>query len=754
MASMILQPFIAKLVEWRVALLICGLTLGVLAYFPSQNLQFDRAIENMFAPDDPLLPPYQQLKRTFGGNEIILAAYVDPTIMTDAGMNRLGSLSDQLKQVPGVAAVLAVNGGPLGNAVIDDRNPLARAFLELFEGYTIGKDRKTVGVACLLDPKSTVPRQEIVNAARQIVETHDASGMVVGEPVMVVDGFRYLEQDGFLLGVVSTSLLVITIVLCFRSLRWVIVPLAVVQLTLLMTQAILVLGRLHLSMVSSMLTAIVTIVGIGTTVHLIVRFRELRAEGLSPQESLKRAAIVLAPPIFWSIATDMVGFGALLIAKVGPIHDFGLMMAIGSGLVLFCLVLLVPGLSLIGELDADPKRAWGEHHLQTGLAGLSRWIEHHPRPLWIASLLISLVAILGISHLQVETDFTKNFRASSPVVKSYAFVEEHLGGAGVWDVIIPAPESLDWTFLEKLSRCEERLRSEVTIQDATGASQPGLTKVLSVADVVNAGSLGAIGKLPAFARGPMVTTALSQMQSQMPEFTQALVGKDPAEDGKPYVRIMLRSQERQRAEQKQRLIGDVTRIVQEEFPEAKVTGFFVLLTNLVESTTRDQWTTFALATVGIFIMVLLAFRSLKLAFIALVPNALPIFIVTGLMGWLGLKINMGAAMIASVSMGLSVDSSMHYITDYLNQRRAGKTVHQAIAVAHQNVGTAMVFSTLALVIGFSALCLSQFVPTIYFGALVGLTMLGGLAGNLIVLPLLLAVTERSSRAKPDVAAAS
>jgi predicted RND superfamily exporter protein len=110
------------------------------------------------------------------------------------------------------------------------------------------------------------------------------------------------------------------------------------------------------------------------------------------------------------------------------------------------------------------------------------------------------------------------------------------------------------------------------------------------------------------------------------------------------------------------------------------------------------------------------------------------------MGWLGLKINMGAAMIASVSMGLSVDSSMHYLTDFLNQRRAGRSVHQAIAAAHQNVGRAMVFSTLALVIGFSALCLSHFVPTIYFGALVGLTMLGGLAGNLIVLPLLLALT--------------
>jgi len=466
-------------------------------------------------------------------------------------------------------------------------------------------------------------------------------------------------------------------------------------------------------------------------VHLIVRFRELRTEQLSPKQALSLAATVLAPPIFWSIATDVAGFGSLLIAKVGPVQDFGLMMAIGAALVLLSLALLVPGLALIGRFDSDPKRAWGEKHLETGLARLSGWIETNPRRLWITSGAVSVLAVLGITRLEVETDFTKNFRSGSPIVRSYTFVEEHLGGAGVWDIIVPAPKAIDLAFLDQLRKLEARLRSEVTVDNPTG-SEPGLTKVLSIVDVLDASKLSAFGGL-----------AIPMLASQMPEFTRALVGKDAAEKERPYARIMLRSRERQRAEVKQKLIDDVSRISRETFPEAEVTGFFVLLTNLVESTTRDQWTTFALATLGIFVMGLLAFRSLRLALIALVPNALPIFIVTGMMGWLGLKINMGAAMIASVSMGLSVDSSMHYLTDFLNQRRAGRTVHQAIAAAHQNVGRAMVFSTLALVIGFSALCLSQFVPTIYFGALVGLTMLGGLAGNLIVLPLLLALTERN-----------
>ncbi len=152
--------------------------------------------------------------------------------------------------------------------------------------------------------------------------------------------------------------------------------------------------------------------------------------------------------------------------------------------------------------------------------------------------------------------------------------------------------------------------------------------------------------------------------------------------------------------------------------------------------------TFGYASAGIGLMMLVAFRSLRLALVALVPNALPIVMVTGVMGWLDLKINMGAAMIAAVSMGLAVDSSIHYITAFCRERRGGRSVDEALDRVQQSVGRAMVFSTLALVVGFSSLCQSQFVPTIYFGALVSLSMLGGLAGNLVLLPLLLRIVMR------------
>ena len=179
---------------------------------------------------------------------------------------------------------------------------------------------------------------------------------------------------------------------------------------------------------------------------------------------------------------------------------------------------------------------------------------------------------------------------------------------------------------------------------------------------------------------------------------------------------------------------------------AEVTGLYVLLTNLIESMLRDQWITFVAATLGVAAVLLIAFRSLKLTLIALVPNVLPIVVVMGLLGWLGLKINLGAVMISAVSMGLSVDSSIHYLAAFRRACRGGKSVAEALDEVQQQVGRAMVFSTIALVIGFLVLCISEFMPTVYFGALVGLAMLGGMAGNLIVLPLLLSWFVRDEKA--------
>lgn len=111
-------------------------------------------------------------------------------------------------------------------------------------------------------------------------------------------------------------------------------------------------------------------------------------------------------------------------------------------------------------------------------------------------------------------------------------------------------------------------------------------------------------------------------------------------------------------------------------------------------------------------------------------------LVLGAMGWLGLKVNVATAMIGSISLGLVVDFSIHYLARYRQERRRlGHDV--ALERTHGATGKAMVFANVALMLGFGVLVFSSFLPTVHFGSLVSLAMLGGLLGNLLLLPVLL-----------------
>ncbi len=579
-----------------------------------------------------------------------------------------------------------------------------------------------------------------------------SAGMVAGEPVMIEDAFRYVDEDGHHLFTITTILLALVILGNFRSIRWVIIPIAVVQLSLLLTNAALGVMRLQLSMVSSMLTAVVTVVGVATVIHIIVRYREARFVNEPPEEALRLACEAMAVPVTWACVTDAVGFGALMFAKVGPVRDFGLMMALGSLMVLLSVFLILPGLALFGGIGSDPKHAWGEKTLDANLLGIINLVYRQPWLLGISALLFSVASIWGIRWLEVETDFTRNFRRHTPIVRSYEVIETRLGGAGLLDVLVPAPEHLTWDFMRKVLVMENDLRKNVLIDTADGP-QPGLTKVVSIGDVV-------VGLSPshpdrvrwARARNSYITSALRTMRNKIPQLYDALYAPDPAHPDRAVFRVMLRAKERQPSQQKQEIIAQVQTIANKHFPSAETTGYFALLTGLIDSILRDQWKTFGVALIGIFLTMLVALRDLRLALIAIIPNAIPIMVISGFMGWLHLKVNMGGAMIAAVSMGLSIDSSIHYLIAYKRSLAEGRSAMRSLACVQQSVGRAMVFSTVALILGFAALATSHFVPTIYFGSLVSFSMLGGLFGNLIWLPLLLRLTQGRGHATVDAPA--
>jgi hypothetical protein len=756
------------LVRLRFILLPVALLLLAVGWPVSRQLEFDQSIESLYAGDDPHLADYRQSKRLFGGDEFAVVAYSDPQLfagrrISEPAARRLRDLSHRLNKVRGINPASTQDLADVTRRIDEliDRLAKEKGFLiklgrgeairrvyDQSRGILLGKDDTTAVVLRLLpEDKSPVPRGKTIAEIRRIAgefgEEHDVTVAVVGEPVQVHDMFRYVEEDGQTLFLWSLVLLGTVILALFRSLRWMLLPLLVVAAALVWTDALLVLSGMQLSMVSSMMNSLVTIIAVATVTHITVEYREQR-RGHEPAAAVRRTLATLLPPIFWTIATTAAGFAALVSSSITPVRSFGLMLASATLMVLVAVCMVLPGGILLGRFDRDPRYAPAEDRLAKFLSHTATIVQRRPLIVSLVMFAVFAFAAFGLLRTTVETDFSKNFRKSSPIVQSLDFVETKLGGAGTWEINFPAPEKLDKAYLDKVRGLAARLREEFVVKDEVSVDPDGLqgevTKVVALTD-----GLDAIPQVLA----ESIDERLRLVRQLLPEFADGLYAPEARR-----MRIVLRSRERQQSRKKLQLIARVQEIADEWAAEelaggfsedelkTNATGLYVLLAFLIDNLLKDQWLSFGLAATAIVLMMTIAYRSLLIGLFSLLPNTFPIVLVIGGIGWLGIPINIATAMIASVSMGLTVDSSIHYISGYRRARARGLSVAAALDETQQHVGRALVFANFALIVGFSVLTLSHFIPLVYFGILVSVAMFGGLIGNLVLLPLMLRWIDR------------
>jgi uncharacterized protein len=774
--------------------LILALIAISIAWPASQRLALDRSLVKMFAEDDPVRKDFEFLEQQFGVSDLIVFAYRDPELWArdGSGLDRLSQIRSEIESIDGIATAMelskvdAMLGSlpssflPFSSAtkstrpLLDEANQLAVQLKKFFEGQTHSPSTDLVAIACLLEPKKALGTDPehmsaILASLRKIglqlpMKHGVTKALLVGQPIMTEEGFDAIEADGLRLGWFSSVSLVLLILGGFRSLRWAIISLAVVHWSLIVTRGLLVGFQWELTMVSSMLTSIVTVIGVATTMHWMLGYQQAMSEGLSAPMAMSRSLRQLWRPILWACVTDAIGFASLMAAKVGPVQDYGRMMALASLVVLAGIFLLVPGLALLplGRCSSEGLATRFGFSYQLGTVPgdqkmrvfLSTVLQYTRRfAVWISTsaIAIAVVAVFGTLQLKVETDFIGNFKHDAPLVQAYRAVEKELSGAGVWDVVLPAPQVLTQRYLDWVLELESQLR-KIEVRSDSAEEPLRLSIVMSFADADRVSKSSAIlGALPIEGR-------LLGMRQAMGVFVDTLVTKDSKQNR--YLRILMRSREQSDASQKEQLIqcvkaevatalqrypGEVSNGVQSMEQHSCVSGYYVLLAQLVSSVVADQWRCFAIATVGIWLAMSIALRSIRLSTLAILPNALPSMCILGWMGWTGMRVNLGAAMIAAVSMGLSVDSSLHYLMRYQSERRLGASNWEAISRAQSEIGMAMLLSTLALVVGFGSMSTSDFLPTVVFGVTAAISMLGGLITNLTILPALLVRNESSTR---------
>ncbi len=745
------------LVKFRNWLLLAAVVTLVVCIPIAKRLTFDQTIESFFPPENPDIQLLLKSRQDFGGDEFVIVAWQEPGLirtnpendipeLSETATSHITVLSQKLSELPGVDKARTRDLERFLRKSPYNKNTRQK-MLKLFDGVLIGPDQQSTAIVLQLlsAGNSPVSRGETVAAIRETTAAIIPGAAVAGEAVQIQDMFNLVERDGNILYIASLVVLSIMLLVIFKNPRWVLASVGIVIASVTCTRAVLVIAGAQLSMVSSMLNSLVTVISIGTTTHIIVYYRELRSE-LDQHAATLRTLRDLWHPVMWTVITIAVGFAALLVSDIVPVRSFAIMMTLGTLMVLVVTLAVLPATFASGSHVPIPGQVRMEDALDRLLDRMAHMIDRHPVGTTFWCLVLTAVTAPGLFIMQVETDFSKNFRESSPIVQSLKFIETHLGPAGSWDVSFDVPDPITTEFLDSTRELTDRLQE---------LSAEGIElDVLSLNDGID---------IP-----PRLGNAAKRLNTFMNKQAQLVEGFYNPDRHR--MRIVLRSPEQQPTHVKLAQIQRVRDVVASHFDKqhaidtarahaaqvangeagagsatappgqsATASGLFVLMAHIIDSLLADQIRSFICASIGTVVCMWIAFGSLRIGLISLVPNVFPIALVTGSLGLLNVPVNIGTAMIASVAMGFTC--SVHYIAVF--QKSLPEVgVTRALQIAQSGVGKAVVLAHIALVAGFMVLTASEFIPLVYFGALLSLSMIGGLISDLVLLPLLLRWTTK------------
>ncbi len=798
----------------HLTLLAVVLTLVALLLL-GRHVRYEQSLTAFFVDSDPAVLDYQRASAAFGNDNVVFVTYDDPELLTPAGMDRLAELAGSITPatIPAVVDVQSLDRMPLFWQVDDGLLALQKApsFLRkrltdalagnmaglsqadspftvggairraggpaleslrrsvtthpLLLGTVVTADARSTALVVRLkpmeeqDPKATVASLRAAADAFAARHNLPARPALVGPPVLLADGFTAIDQDGRRLSIAGMALIGLVTLSITGSPWWALVPILAGWTVWLAAETVMATLGLRLSLSGGPLVAQIIVLTMPAASHLAIHFRDDRRRGLDRQAAGLETLAAVLRPVAWTAVTGAIGYGALLTSRVVPVFQFGAVLAACTLVAALLTIALAPNAMLPPLPLERPVRPGSTSRLITVLNRLTGWVIDHPGWVLTAVAAVVLPLTLGLLRLDYETNYINAFKPDTRVVQDYNFTEARLGGIGVVSLVLPAATAVS--------------PGSITAARALGAKIAGLERdgVASVANVVSLATVldpeGKITALPPDEAAEVLRRKVelidrSPQGSLLGGFWSRPGGGRP-ESAVGWERLVIRVPEAQPALAKEQTFRAALALAAAEpafqTPErpAYITGLSYLLTQTTRGVIESSWVTFLWSAAGILLMLTIAFRGPGLAALAILPTLLAVALVLGLSGWLGIKLDVATALVASVALGLSVDDTFHCLLQYRRHRAEHDSVRQSLLASYQVSGPGVVLSSLAVAAGFVVLRFSEFVPFANFGTMVGIATLGSTVGNLVLLPAclaLLARREESGASRVSVATAA
>ncbi|MDA8598580.1 MMPL family transporter [Porticoccaceae bacterium] len=618
--------------------------------------------------------------------------------------------------------------------------------------------------------KAEVDHKRVAQIRELIEDYRDRATIFLGGPDMITaDMITFIKSDLTVFGAGILVFIIATLALIFRRIRFVVLPLITCALCLVIILGFLSWIDWRLTVISSNFVLLLLIITLALTIHLIVRYRELQSNNPESNQHklVSQTVISMAKPCLYTVLTTIVAFTSLVVSDIRPVIDFGWMMTMGISLALVIAFIIIPaGMVLLGK---GPHTSLQDN--SSAFTAKFAWLtEQYGTLILLTALSLAALSAYGISKLEVENRFIDYFRSDTEIYRGMETIDTALGGTTPLDIIIQAPvfdeptindieefESTDddYAFEDEYGDMEEELAQD----DASGLaesywfSSAGLADLEKLQTFIDAqpevGKVNSLVQLYAIARD-LSNRDLNDLeiaimrQSLSDEIYQQMVAPYLLEDIDE-ARIQLRAMETGGQLRRAELLEKIHQYAIDEVgiaPEnIRFTGILVLYNNMLQSLYKSQIVTLGAVFIGIMIMFLVLFQSVKISIIAILPNFLAAGIVLGSMGIFGIPLDMMTITIAAITVGIGVDHAIHYLTRFKREFSLDSNYIGAMHRAHASIGQALFYTSITIIAGFSILALSNFIPSVYFGLLTGLAMLAALLGSMTLLPQLIILSK-------------
>lgn len=579
-----------------------------------------------------------------------------------------------------------------------------------------------------------------------------------GVPMIVADMIRFIENDLSTFGIGVLAFLIMTLAIIFRQWRWVLVPMLCCSFTVWLMIGVLGWAQWPVTVISSNFISLLLIMTLSLTIHLIVRYREFQHDepDASPKETLRNTVMAMIKPCFYMAITTIVAFGSLTFSGIRPVIDFGWMMTLGLTVAFLITFIIFPALLSLLPPPRDSRVSSDRIAFTDAFA---RFTERFGNTVLVGSAVIAVLCVIGITKLTVENSFIDYFKPSTEIHQGMITIDNRLGGTTPLDLVItddqppegaasdgdPFASSCD-PFVEDCGGAGEYRDTWYTYQKMNRLEQvhhyldslPETGKVLSINT-----TLEILAKINE--GEPLDALELAFVPAAVPDDLKGVLLTPYISEEHDQARFSIRVLETLPDLDRQQLLDRIRHHLTTELgyktDQIMLSGMMVMYNNMLQSLFDSQIKTIGVVFLAIMAMFLLLFRSVKLALIGIAPNLIAAGSVLGLMGWLGIPLDMMTITVAAITIGIAVDDTIHYIhrfkTEFTKDRDYLATMHRC----HRSIGQAMFYTSLTIISGFSILVLSNFIPTIYFGVFTGFAMLMALLGALTLLPRLIVLVK-------------